>query len=366
MVAGRRRVARHLKMEDGIGQVVQVDAGSDDQLAIELAVLLEVNPTNVIGRKLVLTVVGHRHRQVHDALLHPAIPIRIHVIIGARGPERLARRGGGRRIPRHKRAGLFDPRLGLLDAGVHLPDESGGLVASPLLELLATGSGVSGQTVAGIVSGHARGIVAFRVGFEANVVVMDAVNVAVGAIRPGGGLEVHQVHVRVHQILQRLGMPRVKGTVGVLGAGGGTQPGGPVIVEGGQAARRGIAVLRIDYAFGGLEGHRPAVDLDALLAAGGVVGAFDQGGQGVEVGRREARHVRLAHAGGIAHVGSLSHLDDDSVAVGFADRPRGARAGNTEQGIHLALIVEPVVEGVEPERPILSGARRDQRQQQAQ
>ena len=76
-------------MEDGIRQVVHVNAGPDDHVAVELPVLLKVDPTNVILGKLMLTVVGHRDGHVHNAFLQPAIPIAIHIVVGARAPEAL-------------------------------------------------------------------------------------------------------------------------------------------------------------------------------------------------------------------------------------------------------------------------------------
>jgi hypothetical protein len=51
------------------------------------------------------------------------------------------------------------------------------LVTPPLLELFVRGRGLAAQAVAGVVTGDAGGVVALIIGGEADVVVVDAVNV---------------------------------------------------------------------------------------------------------------------------------------------------------------------------------------------
>ncbi len=103
------------------------------------------------------------------------------------------------------------------------------------------------------------------------------------------------------------------------------------------------------------EGDHPAVNLDAFFAAGSIVRGIDDRLQGVKVGRCKAGHVWLAHAGGIAGVAIPTDLHKDGVAVGITDSTGFARAGDPEQGVHLALAQVPRPPGVHPERaPLVS------------
>ncbi|OQC25160.1 MAG: hypothetical protein BWX68_01717 [Verrucomicrobia bacterium ADurb.Bin063] len=162
-------------------------------------------------------------------------------------------------------------------------------------------------------------------------------------------------------------MAGIEGPIAVFRAGGRTQARGPVIVKRRQTAGRRIAMLRINLPLGGLENHRPAMNLDALLAAGGVVRRLNHGGQGIEVGRRQPGHVGLADARRIANVGTAAHLHDHHIAVGFADDPFAVGiARHAEQRIHLALTQQPGIPGVHPERPILRRRGRTGRAQNQQ
>ncbi len=165
---------------------------------------------------------------------------------------------------------------------------------------------------------------------------MDAVDIEAG----------DQVHTDVDQVLEALGMAGIEGPVAVLGPA--AQPRRPVVIGVG-----GVAVLTVDLPVSGLESDDPAVNLDPLLAAGGVVGRVDHGLEGVEIGRAQAGHVGLAHAGGIAHIGPAADLHDDRVAVGLADAAFAGRiASLAEQEFDLGLVQEAGAPRIDPEGPI--------------
>jgi len=197
VIPRRRGIPGHLKLVNGIGQRVQVNARPDNHVAVELAVLLEVHPLRIVRRQAGPVVVGHRHRHIHDPFLLPAIPVRIHVIVR---PGGLKRGAGGRRrrgIPGDKRTRLPDLGAGLLNARIHLPREGGDLIAPPLLELLAGGGRVAAQPVTGVIARDAGGVEPLGGRLEPDIVVMNAVNPPIRAAGPGGRLKVHQVHVGI-------------------------------------------------------------------------------------------------------------------------------------------------------------------------
>ncbi len=166
-------------MEDGISQVIHINAGADDHVAIEPAVFLEVYPPKVIIGELVLAVVSHRHRHIHYSFFHPAIPIAIHVIVRTGVLKSLPGGGNRRGIPSDEGAGLFDPGFGFLEARIDLAHHRADLIAPPLLELRIGRRRLAGQTITGIVARDAGWVVALVAGGEADVVVMDAVKVEV-------------------------------------------------------------------------------------------------------------------------------------------------------------------------------------------
>jgi len=369
-VAGGRSCAGLEQFRDGIINVVEVGARADNHVTVELPVFLEIDPTcPVVGVRTAQVVVCHWNRHVHDPLLDPCVPVGIHAIgtvaIRPGGLEGGSGGGGGRGVPGNKRAGLSHPGLGLLDARIHLTDERRDLVPAPLAEQRVGGGGFGCQAVAGFEPCNARGVVAFGTAFEPDIVVVNAINMAVRPIGPGGCLKVDQVHVCIDQVLEDFRVSRVKGAIARFRAGGGADSRGPVVIEINQVSGWGVAMLGIHQAkircLSWLESHGPAVNFDTLFAVCGVMCRLDERFQGVEVGWRKARHVGLAHAGWVGHIVPSSHLDHNHVAVGLADFPFLRCSGHAKQCVHLGLAEESAMEGIQPEGAVFGRCRPRQR-----
>jgi len=118
-------------------------------------------------------------------------------------------------------------------------------------------------------------------------------------------------------------------------------------------------VSLVDRSSSRSERNDPAVDLDALLAAGGIMRGVDHSLQRVEVGRTQAGEVRLAHPGWIADIGAPTHLHHHHVAVGLSNISllRSA-AYNSQQLVHLRLVEEAGSPRVNPPCSVLIGRSR--------
>ncbi len=238
---------------------------------------------------------------------------------------------------------MLDVWLDGQNLGVGLSHNRGDLISPPLLEIGVIISRLPRRTIASVKSRDAGRIVAVLVIDKSDIIPMDAVDVEV----------IDQIHRHIDSVISGLGVAGVKRIIYVFGAN--IIACRPVVVRVG-----GAAVCCVDRIAPGVERDDPAVHLNALFAAGRIVGCVDYRLQCVEVGRAEnPLEVRLAKTRRIANISMSAHLNKNSIEIRVANVAlAGTIAYDPEQLINLRLVEKPGVPAIDPPASQLIGRRR--------